>query len=150
MEVSADYRDGYMGTAYLSSQSLSDSGPGPEIYLKFALVGTYSVGGKTIDFSSTKGAITISTTDWGKWERPDYCNVSFSVQGGQPRNVSSKLEVKVDPKYISFVFSASPEDGTVEIHASQDEDFIKNLIIFALKGIKMVHETAISRVAGKI
>ena len=150
MEVSSDYRDGYMGIAYLSSQSVMDSGAGPEIYLKFQLSGTSTINGKAVDFSNTKGSITVSSTDWGRWERPDYCNVSYSVQGGQPRNVPSKLAMKVEPKYIGFVVAANPGEETVGMNASQEEDVVKDMAVLALQGIMMAHEKAIGWVVGKL
>lgn len=149
-EVTKEYRDGYIGTAYLSSLSVFDTGPGPEIYLRFQLQGTTLVDGQEIDLSNTRGFITVSSTEWSTTSRPDYCNVTYQVMDLSPRNLGNSVPTLQSPKDVSFVLGASAKDSQVGINASVDPDAIKDLIGYALKGIFTAHEKAAGWVIGKL
>lgn len=150
MEITKEYRDGYIGTAYLSSQSVLDTGSGPEIYLKFKLSGTTTVNEKSIDLGSTEGFITISTTDWGSFARPDYCNVTYQVQRQSPRNLSNAVPAGQSPRDAAFVFAANADEGKVGVNVAVDDDVTKTLIEYALKGVFWGHEKAVGWVIGAL
>ncbi|MCJ1401217.1 hypothetical protein MMC11_004429 [Xylographa trunciseda] len=150
MEITKDYRDGYIGTAYLSSQSVFDTGRGPEIYLNFKLSGTTTVNDKPVDLSNTEGKITISTTDWSLASRPDYCNVTYQIQQQSPRNLSNSVPVGQSPRDVAFVFGANADESKVGVNVAVDDDVTKTLIEYALKGIFWGHEKAVGWVIGAI
>ena len=150
MEITKDHRDGYIGTAYLSSQSIFDTGPGPEIYLTFKLSGTITVNNKTVDLSDTEGKITISTTDWSTIARPDYCNVTYQIQQQSPRNLANSVPNGQSPPDVAFVFAANADESKVGANAAVDKDVTKTLIEYALKGIFWGHEKAVGWVIGAI
>jgi hypothetical protein len=150
VEVTKHSRDGWLGTSRLSSLSVSDTGAGPEIYLRFQLQGSTSVGGQPVDLSSTRGFITVSSTEWGWLARPDYCNVTYQVQDAQPRNQPVEVPVGQSPKDVSLVMAASPSEGKVGINASVDPDAVKDMIGYALQGIFKAHEKAAGWVIGAL
>lgn len=150
IEVTKERNDGYIGTAGLTSLSVFDTGAGPEIYLRFQLVGTTSVDGQTIDLSGTRGFITIGTTEWGTFSRPDYCNVTYQLMDLSPRNLGNSTPLLQSPKDVSFVLGANAKDRQVGINASVDSNVVKDLIGYALKGIFTAHEKAAGWVVGKI
>ncbi|KAF5334131.1 hypothetical protein D9758_018619 [Tetrapyrgos nigripes] len=148
VEVLPDYRGGYIGQAYLSSKSIFDTGSGPEIYIHFKLEGVATVEGQTTEVNTT-GFITVSTSDWGA-TRPDYCNTSYYLQNLPPRNLSNEVPALQSPKDVSFVIGVDPKAKQVGINASVDENVVKDLIGYALKGIFMAHEKAAGWVIGAI
>jgi len=150
MEATADYRDGYIGSAYLSSQSIFDTGHGPEIYIKYSLSGSTTVNGQTVDLSHVSGQITVSTTDWSVGPRPDYCNVTYQIQNQQVRNLSNEVPTGQSPKDVNFVFGANAQENQVGVNVTVDENVTKDLIDYALKGIFKAHEKAIGWVIGAI
>ena len=149
-EITKDWRDGYLGTAYLSSTSVFDTGAGPEIYLRFKLQGTTSVNGQNMDLSNTHGFVTISSTEWGLSSRPDYCNVTYQVMDQPPRNLANMLPALQSPKDVSFVVGADPKEDKIGVNATIDSNVTKELIEYALKGIFYAHEKAAGWVIGKV
>ena len=149
-EITKEWGDGYIGTAYLCSSSVLETGAGPEIYLRFQLQGTTSVDGQDIDLSNTHGYITISSTEWSIPSRPDYCNVTYQVMDLPPHNLGNPIPVLQSPKDVSFVLGANAKDHQVGINASVDPDTIKDLIGYALEGIFTAHEKAAGWVIGKL
>jgi hypothetical protein len=150
IEITKELRDGPIGTAYLYSTSVFDTGAGPEIYLRFQLQGTTSVDGQDIDLSNTHGYITISSTEWSTTSRPDYCNVTYQVMDLPPCNLANSIPTLQSPKDVSFVLGANAKDHQVAINASVDPDNIKDLIDYALKGIFSAHENAAGWVIGNL
>ncbi|KAF2130137.1 hypothetical protein P153DRAFT_431179 [Dothidotthia symphoricarpi CBS 119687] len=150
MEATSYVHNGYIGSAYLSSQSLFDTGHGPEIYIKYSLSGSTTVNGQTVDLSHVTGQITVSTTDWSLVSRPDYCNVTYQVQNQQVHNLSNAVQAGQSPKDVSFVFGVNPLEKQVGVNVAVDEDVTKDLIDYALKGIFKAHEKAVGWVVGAI
>lgn len=129
---------------------MSDTGAGPEIYLRFQLQGTATIDGGTIDLSSMHGFITISTTDWGYLERPDYSNVTYQLADQSPRNLGVEVLSMQSPKDASLIVGVNAKEKKVGVNASVDEDVVKDLIGWALKGIFKAHEKAAGWVIGAI
>lgn len=101
-----------------------------------------------IDLGNVTGRLTVSTTDWGWIERPDYVNVAYQIQNSNIQSIAIEVQSGQSPKDVSLAFAIDGEK--IGLAASIDPNLTKDLINIALLGISWAHEKALSWAWGAI
>ncbi|CAG8519623.1 12323_t:CDS:2 [Ambispora gerdemannii] len=153
-DVSTTTRNGTLGIVSLSSESAFSYGSygsfGPKVEIFYRLHGTTKVQNQSFDVDQ-KGYICVSTTEWGIG-RPDYCNVTYQIAGGNPVNLSGRVPstIATNPKDIQLVFAVNAKDKEIGMNVTvADKSFLDKLIESAIGGVFWGNEKAFGWAIGK-
>jgi hypothetical protein len=116
-------KDGCIGEAYLSSQSVWDSGNGPDITVDVTLQGPAA----EKQYYTKKGQIVVWSSEWSKWERPDWMRVKYMLEGGSWREISSKVPGGGQPQDMDFVVGFNSQNKQLGINATSDGGALNDL-----------------------
>lgn len=115
-----------MGEAYLSSQSVWDSGTGPDISIDIQLQGSADTGGKKTWYDK-KGNIVVWSSEWSKVERPDWIKLKYCLDGGSWRELSTSVPGGGQPRDLDFVVGFNPQTKQLALNATTDGGALNDL-----------------------
>lgn len=146
--VDPAHRDGHIGTAGLSSTSVQ-GGPGPSIEIDFHLAGTVHINNKDVPIEQA-GRVTVSSDEWGGffsgYSRPDNCYVTYQLSDSSPQTRANEVLQLQSPNNVNLVFATDGEK--LGMNATVNNDVVKQIAGYALKGIFFAHEQAVGWVFG--
>ncbi|OTB03218.1 hypothetical protein M426DRAFT_181161 [Hypoxylon sp. CI-4A] len=136
-------RDGLLGRFKLRSNSgLYSTGQGGKIDVTFTIEGTTTIEGKSHTVPKKTGYISVSSSDWCGLARPDISNVTYSVAGVAPVNLSVTVEpnVGLDPDDAYIVAAVDKDKDNFGLNATTCSDTLKTVLSYAIRGILWGHE----------
>ncbi|KAI9709004.1 MAG: hypothetical protein M1812_007817 [Candelaria pacifica] len=137
---------GKIGDFYLACNSTFQSGPGPSYEIRFRIDGT----SPTNVSSSRTGFLTLSTTSWGTFQRPDNGLVSFVFDGSASHVLSFPTPTLTYLDDVNIVVEWLPKENALGLTVTSDKTFTKQLAEYAIGGIFKAHEKAASWAIGKV
>ncbi|KAK4202384.1 hypothetical protein QBC40DRAFT_321973 [Triangularia verruculosa] len=100
------------------------TGPGGKVDITFTIEGTTTVDGQSFTVPKTTGYISVSSSNWCKWARPDYSKVTYSVDGTAPSNILGCVDK--DKKLFG-------------LNATTHSDAINDVLGYMIRGIFAAH-----------
>ncbi|KAI1457896.1 hypothetical protein F4805DRAFT_457339 [Annulohypoxylon moriforme] len=131
-------RDGLLGHFKLRANSgLWCTGPGGKVDVTFTIKGTTTVAGKSYTIPEKTGYISVSSSDWCGTARPDISNVTYSVAGVAPVNLSVTVHpnIGLDPDDAYIVSGIDKEKNDFGLNATTHTDTLKTVLSYAIEGI---------------
>jgi hypothetical protein len=137
-------RDGLLGNFKLRPNGgfWCTAGPGGKVDVTYTIEGTTTVAGKTFTIPKTTGYISVSSSDWSHFERPDVSNVTYSVAGVTPVNLSVTVEpnIGLDPDDAYICGGIDKDKSEFGLNATSDSDTLKTVLSYAIQGILFMNE----------
>ncbi|KAF6756525.1 hypothetical protein DFP72DRAFT_1007593 [Ephemerocybe angulata] len=152
-KVSPSEDDGLLGHFKMApNNGVYCTGPGGRIDVTFTIEGTTTIDGTAHTIPKTTGYISVSSSDWGGLGRPDYSNVTYSVAGSPPVNLSVQVKpnIGVDPDDAYIVGAVGKDDSNFALNATTHSDTLKTVLSDAIRGILFVNEKLAGWASGKI
>ena len=135
-------RDGLLGHFKLRPNSgLYCTGTGGKVDVTFTIGGTTTVADKTYNIPTTTGYISVSSSDWKGFERPDVSNVTYSVAGVVPVNLSITVypDIGIDPADAYVCGAIDTTNNDFGLNATTDTDTLNTLLSDAIQGILFIN-----------
>ena len=153
-DVSPLVRDGKLGVVKLVCWSLIAGGGslGPKAEIYYRLHGTINAQGQSIAVDRD-GFISVSTTEWGKVERPNYCNVTYMLAGSNPVNLSGEVPATIaqHPEDVQLLFAVNAESKAVGLNVTAaPKTVMDELIGYGIRGIFWANQKAAGWATGKL
>ncbi|KAK3986110.1 hypothetical protein QBC44DRAFT_144044 [Cladorrhinum sp. PSN332] len=131
-------RDGLLGHFKLRPNSgLYCTGTGGKVVVTFTIEGTTTVAGKRFTIRKKTGYISVSSSDWKGLERPDVSNVTYSVDGIAPVNLSVTVQANIglDPPDSYLVGGVEKDKSEFGLNATTHSDILRTVLSYAIQGI---------------
>ncbi|KAM0231460.1 hypothetical protein ACHAPO_008570 [Fusarium lateritium] len=144
--VDLEKREGFLGEFRLSPNSVTQSGQGPKFEVRFTIEGTSPTGVT----SSRNGWLTISTSEWGWFARPDNGLITFVFDGSAAETLLFNTPILAYLDDCNIVVEWLKNESAVGMTVTSDKTTIKQLCEYAIGGILTAHEKAASWVVGKV
>ena len=128
------------------------TGPGGKVDLTFTIEGTTTIEGQSFTIPKKTGHISVSSSDWCRLERPDISNVTYSVDGLAPVNLSVTIHpnIGLDPDDVYVVGGVDKNEGGLGLNATTDSDTLKTVLRYIIEGILFTNEKLAGWAMGKI
>jgi hypothetical protein len=137
-------RDGLLGHFKLRPNSgLYCTGPGGKVDITFTIEGTTTIEGQSFTVAKKTGYISVSSSDWCGLERPDISNVTYSVAGVAPINLSVTVHpnIGLDPDDACVVGGIDTNQKEFGFNATTDSDTLKTVLGYLIEGILWGNES---------
>ncbi|KAF3314996.1 hypothetical protein TWF173_004212 [Orbilia oligospora] len=140
-EVSVSKNGGSIGVATLDgNHGIFNGRHGGKVEISFRVEGTTEMGGRPVRFDR-KGFITVSSSDWHWFSRPDYSNISFCLDDDAPANVSLSVPATISgmPDHAYFGIRVGPGTDQMGIACSSSKELVDKILDHMISGIFAVH-----------
>ncbi|KAJ9662719.1 hypothetical protein H2201_006003 [Coniosporium apollinis] len=144
--VDINKREGYIGEFILAADGAFQDGVGPNFGIKFQVSGTSPTGVE----STRNGYITLSTSEWGTFGRPDHGHVTFVFDGSAAHTYMYNTPTFSYLDGINIAIRWLEKENAVGITVSMDKTLIKEICDRAIRGILYAHEKAADWAVGKV
>lgn len=129
-KIDQDLKEGYALRIYMKNSKAFSSAQPPNILIKFAIDSDHS------DFDTVYGDFRMTTSDWGRIERPDYVYLYLNLLNDNKRPVHCSSTVhdlgSTDPFFIYF----EERNRTVALIASVNESITRAALDLIFEGVK--------------
>ena len=132
----------------LRTASTFDSGPGGSFLLKFTIKGRPDEY-PDADVQDTKGQLTIGTTEWGRFSRPDQTTFSWTIDG-RSQTYTAKTPTLTYLDDSCMLLSYVPESKAYVFGVTNQQDFLVKLTQGAVGAIVTGHKFLWSSAAGLV
>lgn len=150
-DVDLSRLDGKIGTIELRPNSgLYCTGRGGLVNLAYLVTGTTTVNGKQ-EKVNARGFITVSSSDWKGFARPDILNVSYNwpdhPQVVAGLTVPSTIAGMPDDLYL--VCGTNENENKVGMNSSTDKAIMASVTDWLIKGVFFVNEKLVGWAFGQ-
>ncbi|KAL6922647.1 hypothetical protein FSST1_006673 [Fusarium sambucinum] len=144
--VDLDERHGFLGEFRLSPKTVMQSGQGPKFEVRFTIEGASPTGVT----SSRNGWLTISTSEWGWFTRPNNGLITFVFDGSAAETLLFDTPILTYLDDCNIVVEWLKNESAVGMTITSDKTIIKKLCECAIGGILTAHKKAAGWVVGKV
>ncbi|RSM01288.1 hypothetical protein CDV31_011418 [Fusarium ambrosium] len=153
IEVSTEFRDGYIGEVCLTSTSVFDSGIGPTVEIDIAVLGEVSVNGKSRPVGQ-KGSITVSSSEWGGWTslwgNADTVMVAYNLIDSGTLLKNSDIPVSGHTKPLHLGLEVDEKKEVLALKLDIESNWIFDGVNLLLGGVYYAHDVTYGYVFGAL
>ena len=143
-----NHRGAKVGELMLRTDGAFDSGQGGSFLLRFTIKGRpdeYPYA----DIQNTKGQLTIGTSEWGRFSRPDQTTFSWTIEN-RSQTYTAKTPTLSYLDDSCMLLSFVPESKAYVFGVTNQQDFLVKVMQGAIGGIITGHKALWSTAAGLV
>ncbi|KAK7915190.1 hypothetical protein PG985_012893 [Apiospora marii] len=125
-------------------------GQGGSFLLKFTLRGRPDAHPDARELRDVKGTLTVGTSAWGFFSRPDQTTFAWEIEGGKPNTYTAATPTLgyLDDSCLAVAYV--PEEKTYVFGVSNQQDFIVKVMQGGVSGIIAGHKVLWTTAGGMV